>query len=155
MFCGKTCFVAIIFLIANLYTSLTGINEKDKHQFYKTLNDKQIELYENLVNERKNISMQGYVLGIIISIIVIVINMLMKNNLSNIPLICLIGSIAFVTNYLYYILSPKSTYMVLHLQNEEQKKQWLRIYRLMQYKFHSGLVFGIIAVIVMTMSICK
>ena len=81
MFCGKTCFVAIIFLIANLYTSLTGINEKDKHQFYKTLNDKQIELYENLVNERKNISMQGYVLGIVISIIVIVINMLMKNNI--------------------------------------------------------------------------
>ena len=61
-------------------------------------------------------------------------------------IVCIIGAITLVVNYFYYILSPKSSYMIEHLKDIEQNKAWLKIYRMMQIKYHIGLIFGIIAV---------
>ncbi len=44
------------------------------------------------------------------------------------------------------MLSPKSDWMLEHLQNKEEIKAWLLMYREMQYNYHMGLVLGIIAV---------
>ena len=63
-------------------------------------------------------------------------------------IVCMVGAITFTTNYLYYILSPKTTYMVQHLQNKEQIDEWLKIYRTMQVKYHIGLVLGIVAIMI-------
>ncbi len=43
--------------------------------------------------------------------------------------------------------------MLLHLSDKRQITEWLKIYRKMQYKFHLGFVFGIIAVIVFCISL--
>jgi ABC-type multidrug transport system fused ATPase/permease subunit len=53
---------------------------------------------------------------------------------------------AFLTNYFHYILSPKSDWMLNHMNNQEEVKSWLLMYREMQYNYHMGLVLGIIAV---------
>ena len=60
----------------------------------------------------------------------------------------MVGAITFTTNYLYYILSPKTTYMVQHLDNKDQIDEWLKIYRTMQVKYHVGLVLGILAIMI-------
>ena len=44
-----------------------------------------------------------------------------------------------------YILSPKTTYMIEHLNSKQQIDAWLNIYRTMQVKYHTGLVLGIVA----------
>ena len=60
----------------------------------------------------------------------------------------MVGAITFTTNYLYYILSPKTTYMIQHLEYQKQIDEWLKIYRTMQVKYHIGLVLGICAIMI-------
>ena len=62
--------------------------------------------------------------------------------------VCMVGAITLTTNYLYYILAPKTTYMIQHLDNREQNEAWLHIYRTMQVKYHTGLVLGIVAIMI-------
>ena len=155
MICGGTCIIAIIFLIANIYTILSCSNTK-KDDFYNVLSDSQKETYQKIIDERKYIYYKGYVLGIILSIITIFINKkILKLKLNNISLVCLVGTITFVTNYLFYILYPKSDYMLLHLNDKKQIEEWLKIYRKMQFKYHIGFVFGIIAVMILGYSFRK
>tara|TARA_B100000902_G_scaffold397890_1_gene462981 strand:- start:480 stop:956 length:477 start_codon:yes stop_codon:yes gene_type:complete len=150
MVCGITCIIAVIFLIANIYIMLScSNNKKDKQDFLNVLNIKQQQTYENIINERKNIYFMGYVLGIILSIIgYYLTKKLLKVRYNNVSLICFVGAVTFVTNYLFYILYPKSDYMLLHLSDKKQIEEWLSIYKKMQFKFHSGFLLGIIAVMI-------
>ena len=66
--------------------------------------------------------------------------------MNNMSLVCLVLSTSFLTNYFYYMLSPKSDWMLNHVNNKEQTRAWLLMYRDMQYNYHLGLVLGIIAV---------
>ena len=61
-------------------------------------------------------------------------------------LVCTVVATAFITNYFYYMLSPKSVWMLNYMSNQEEVKSWLLMYREMQYNYHIGLVLGIIAV---------
>lgn len=155
MICGITCIIALVFLIANIYTILSCANDKkDKTNFLNVLTSKQKDTYEKIINERKTIYYMGYVLGILLAIFTIhIMKKVLKIRFNNMSLVCLVGSIVFVTNYLFYILYPKSDYMLLHLSDKRQITEWLNIYRKMQYKFHLGFVFGIIAVIIFCISL--
>ena len=61
-------------------------------------------------------------------------------------MVCITVFIAFFTNYFYYILTPKTDWMLNHIDSREQTKAWLEMYRTMQVYYHSSLVVGIIAV---------
>tara|TARA_B100001093_G_C26364405_1_gene815940 strand:+ start:134 stop:607 length:474 start_codon:yes stop_codon:yes gene_type:complete len=149
MFCNISCFVAILFLIANVYVMLTIDCENTKNRFYRILNNSQQQKYEKIVKERKNIYFTGYIIGIILSILVILINKYIFNKrMNNGMMVCCVGAISFTTNYLYYILIPKSTYMIKHLNNQQQIEEWLKINRSMQVKYHIGLLLGIVAIMV-------
>jgi hypothetical protein len=52
----------------------------------------------------------------------------------------------FLTNYFYYILSPKSDWMLNHMGNQKETSAWLEMYREMSFNYHAGLAFGIVAV---------
>lgn len=155
MICGTTCVIALVFLIANIYTILSCANDKkDKIDFLNVLTAEQKNTYKKIINERKTIYYMGYGLGILLAIFTIfIMKKVLKIRFNNMSLVCLVGSIVFVTNYLFYILYPKSDYMLLHLSDKRQITEWLKIYRKMQYKFHLGFVFGIIAVIVFCISL--
>ena len=157
MTCSGTCFIAFVFLIANIYTILSCTsNSKLKQDFIDVLNEDQKIIYKNIIIERRNIYYFGYILGLIISLIVVILNKkLFKIRLNNISLVCLVGSITFITNYLFYILYPKSDYMLLHLNDKKQIGEWLNIYKKMQFKFHLGFIFGIIAVMIFCYSFRK
>ena len=150
MTCGITCIIAVVFLIANIYTMLScSSSKKDKQNFKNVLNINQQQIYENIIKERRNIYFIGYILGIILSIICYFISKkIFKIRFNNTSLICFIGAITFITNYLFYILYPKSDYMLLHLSDKKQIQEWLDIYKKMQFKFHMGFIFGIIAVMI-------
>jgi hypothetical protein len=118
--------------------------------FTKSLSDSQLERYKLIVSERRNIYLSGYLLGLALSAIVIVGFM---NSLNKMQMICLTGSITFLTSYFYYILSPKQDLMVLYLDNRSQRYEWQKIYKKMQFNYHVGLLLGIIAAILITMSV--
>jgi uncharacterized protein YacL len=105
------------------------------------------KMYEKISKERMHISLYGYGLGLILSLLIIFYNLkLKKNKLNTIPLVCIVMATCFLTNYFYYILSPKSDWMLNHIKSEEQIKAWLIMYREMQVNYHIGLVLGIVAV---------
>ena len=123
--------------------------------FSKTLSSEQLSKYKNIVEERKNISLRGYGLGFALAIGIIVFNMSMKKEkLTKMSMICTTASTVFIVQYLYYILSPKSDWILLHLNTQEQKERWLDIYRTMQYNCHLSVALGIIAAAALSNSFC-
>jgi|DEB0MinimDraft_6_1074348.scaffolds.fasta_scaffold01637_3 uncharacterized membrane protein YkgB len=155
MICGSTCGIALMFLIANIYVTLSSDSKlKIKENYYKTLSRNEILRYENIVNERRNIYFQGYGLGLIMSFILLALNYNNKNGLSNNSMMCVVGAVTLTVNYFYYMLAPKSDYMVLHLNKREQREEWQKINRYMQVKYHVGLLLGIVAAMLFAKS-CK
>jgi hypothetical protein len=103
--------------------------------------------YDKIRMERMNISYQGYILGVILSLLIIFYNLNIKGTkMNSISLVCTVIATAFLTNYFYYILHPKSDWMLDHLKDEQQVKAWLIMYKEMQHNYHMGFVLGIIAV---------
>ena len=70
----------------------------------------------------------------------------MNKTFSTMSMVCISTTSAFITNYFYYVLTPKKTYMLDHIDTPEQTKAWTKMYRNMQYHYHMGLFIGLIAV---------
>jgi hypothetical protein len=116
----------------------------------KSLSEPQLEKYKLIIAERRNIYLSGYLLGLSLSAIVIVGLM---DSLNKVKMVCLTGSITFLTSYFYYILSPKQDLMVLYLDNRYQRYEWQKIYKKMQFNYHIGLLLGIISSVLITMAV--
>jgi uncharacterized protein YacL len=101
--------------------------------------------YDAISKERMMISYQGYILGLCLSLVIIFYNLQIKG-VKNFPLVCTVMATCFLTNYFYYILSPKSDWMLNHMGNQKETSAWLEMYREMSFNYHAGLAFGIVAV---------
>jgi uncharacterized membrane protein YkgB len=147
MVCSTTCIIAFIFIIGKIYFYNATTNDKVVKHYREKLPTNLKNLYDKLTKERLHISLYGYGLGLIISLLIIYYNLKVKREkLNNLSLVCTVITVCFITNYFYYILSPKSDWMLNHINNQEQSKAWLQIYRTMQVNYHLGFVLGIIAV---------
>ena len=145
--CTVSCMISAIFVIGMIYFyNLTDKSKIVKHYKSSLSSDLQ-KRYEKISKERTNISYQGYALGVILSLGIIFYNFRFKRlKMNTSALVCTVIATAFLTNYFYYMLSPKTDWMLNHLQNKQEIKAWLLMYREMQFNYHMGLVLGIIAV---------
>jgi len=126
-----------------------NIIDKNKivRDYKKKLPNNLVTLYDKLSRERLMISYQGYILGFIISLFIIFYNYFYKvRKMGCFSMVCIVLATSFLTNYFYYILHPKSDWMLNHIKNPEEEKIWLIMYREMQFNYHMGLVLGIIGV---------
>ena len=69
--CGLTCSIAILFLVANIYTMLSVDCKNKKEKLYSLLNDSQKNIHHKIVEERKSIYFTGYGIGLILSFVLI------------------------------------------------------------------------------------
>jgi hypothetical protein len=139
--------ISFALIIAMIYFQNATTNNKIVLEYQKQLPTDLHNLYQKIRNERLRLNYFGYSLGFILSLIIILYNYTLKRNkLTNTSLVCLVIVVSFFTNYFYYILSPKSTYMLEHITSPEQTKAWLQMYREMQYQYHFGMVIGLVAV---------
>ncbi len=106
--------------------------------------------------ERRDIYLKGYVYGLILSVILILGNKytMKKSKMGRGGNIGVMVGVTLLTNYFYYMLSPKSDLMVTHLDEEAQRVAWQKIYRTMQVSYHSGLLLGVVASGFFGASIC-
>lgn len=147
MACSISCMISLVFIIGMIYFYEISGKSKIVNHYKSSLSSDLQKRYDKITNERKNISYQGYALGFILSLFIIFYNLKIKGvNIGNTSLICIVVATSFVTNYFYYILHPKSDWMLNHLQNKEEIRVWLQMYREMQYNYHMGLVLGIVGV---------
>jgi hypothetical protein len=104
------------------------------------------ETYRKIQQERQSIYYYGYALGFIQK------SPSHKTKLSTSHIVCIVVATSFITNYFYYMLSPKTTWMLDHIKTPEQTKAWLHMYKSMQKYYHTGLLLGIIAVALMAVA---
>lgn len=155
MVCAITCSIAIAFLVANLYVTFTVDKTKMMTEFNSLMSDPLKQRYQRIVNERRDIYLQGYALGLLISFVIIALQLRQYVRLGTLSLMCTVGAITFLVNYFYYMLTPKSDYMVIHLNEPRQRAAWQKISRTMQVKYHLGLLFGILAAVIFTKAFCQ
>ena len=139
--CSISCAISCVFIIGMIYFYNATDKSEIVKQYKATLPDDLQKKYEEITSERRNISYQGYGLGLLLSFVILY----HRRKMNTISLVCTVMSTCFLTNYFYYMLSPKSDWMLNHL-NEDQAKTWLLMYRSMSYNYHLGIVLGIIAV---------
>lgn len=147
MACSISCMISAIFIIGMIYF----YNMTDKSvivkQYKSSLSSDLQQRYAKISEERKYIGYQGYILGLVLSLGIIFYNLKIKGSkMGNTSLVCTVVATSFLTNYFYYMLSPKTDWMLNHMDKPEEVKAWLSMYREMQYNYHMGLVLGIVAV---------
>ena len=145
--CSISCVISVVFVIGMIYFYTMTDKSKIVKHYKEKLSVSLQKRYDNICEERKRISYYGFGLGFILSLCILFYNVNLKGKKMNmIHLVCLVMSTCFVTNYFYYILSPKSDWMLNHTSNQEEVRAWLQMYREMSYNYHMGLALGIIAV---------
>lgn len=145
MICRWSCLVALVFLVGMIY-STNAVNTSGVLKQYKAqLPPELATRYEKITTERRNIYYQGYALGFLVSLVVIFLNMRMSKRMGGVSVVCIVLAVSFLTNYFYYLLAPKSDWMLNHIKDPNQVKAWLHMYKTMQYYYHSGLALGLVA----------
>ena len=132
--------------------------------FIKTLDQEQQRIYFKIIMERSSIYFQGMMLGLLLGCVYLLLVGNARKSLSSVfhelsknvwgNVFAFVG-IVFVTNNIYYILKPKSTYMLNHIEKPNQIEAWLDIYKYMQNRCMTGILMGIIGYILLSYSYLK
>jgi len=146
MLCEISCIISVVFTIAMIYTMYSSPYKKNT--LMNLLTDQQKMRYLNIIYERRQISKEGYCLGLLLSIALLVFyKFFLNKRLTSGFMLCTVAASAFLTQYFYYVLSEKSDWMVLHLYTKDQRREWVKIYRKMQFNYHMGFVLGIVGIV--------
>jgi len=146
--CITQCGIAVIIIAAQIHMMLTCHRSPVFKEFVNSLSNEQINIYKSVVYERMSLYLQGQIIGLLIGICFIYLAYLNRNNQnSNIKYFNIFGLIVLISvvSYLYYSLSPKTTFMLNHLNTREQNDKWLSTYKEMKYCSITSYLFGIVA----------
>ena len=145
--CTLTCFLAAIIVVAMISMTVMINHDSFIKNYKNQLPDDIKATYNEIVAERGAIYYTGYLLGFVLSVFLILSNVYgMKKKMPVKAMVCLAVVVSTLVSYFYYILSPKTKYMVSILKTEEQREAWLKIYKSMQFYFHSSYALGAVAV---------
>ncbi len=146
------CFVSGLFgvglLGASIATNMATHEQTDKLR--QVLSPELITKYDAIVKERTSHYIQGLILGMIIAY-VILYHLKTTNRFHRISLFF---GITLFTTALYYLLMPKSDYMLNHLKSEDENKAWLSVYKTMKFRYLIGFVLGALAAIPLGNALC-
>ena len=148
--CSISCVLSFVFIVSMIYMHNATTKSQTIEKYQDQLPQDLRRIYDKIQKERLGIYYYGYVLGFILSLIIIIYNYQKSNNnkskLSTSHIFCIVVATSFITNYFYYMLSPKTTWMLEHIKTPEQTQAWLQMYKSMQKYYHIGFVLGIVAI---------
>jgi hypothetical protein len=136
--CGTACFVAVVFALSTLLFPLL-LNRDIVGGYRARLPPAAQVALKAASKERATLAFQGLVLGMIVGTGTV----LLLGKMGRAMGACVLASIAFVVQFLYYMLSPKSVWVVKHLRSTEQRKDWLRVYREYQKAYYGSIAVGV------------
>jgi uncharacterized membrane protein len=119
------------------------------------LTEEQSKKYKRITDSRKRTYFTGLAIGVVLSLLIIFLNNQSGNKLSKLHASCLTASVTLATAYFYYMLYPRTEYIITDLNTKEQREEWLKTYKKMQLNYHIGLCLGIMAVFVFSYAVCK
>jgi uncharacterized protein YacL len=150
MTCLNYCVLGAAFLGSSILTMMASKQSKNFINFKNLLNEKQMEIYQKIIKERMSIYIQGLILGVLLAVLITFNSSLKRTNK-----LCVFVVIALGVNYLFYSLHPKTTYMLLHLNSQQQNEAWLNIYKEMKIRCKIGLLLGLVGYILLGNGLCK
>lgn len=156
--CSSTLFIAFIFLLADIIFIFNTYNSSIKSEFYNNLDVGKQQIYKSIVQERTMIYMKSVFIALMSALSYMYLvprgNFFKPQNMSKFNIVALSVVIYYIVSYHMYILYPKTDYMMLHLDSENEKVAWLKVYRNMQYNFHLSFVLGFIGICILFIGIC-
>jgi hypothetical protein len=146
------CYISVLIGIGMLFaTFITCSASKEQNERFKeVLSKEQINIFNKILTERRNLYIQGLLFGFFISYFLL--RYLESSN--DFYKISFFIAIAIPVSVLYYLLMPKSDYMLNHLRTVEQNKAWLKYYKNMKQRYTLGILFGILSAIPIAYSFC-
>jgi hypothetical protein len=151
MVCRTSCLISLAFIIGYIVFSLNADKTALARAFQKSLPGALQKIYRNIVDERKKLNIHGYLLGLLLAALLLVVDhyfLKTRTPTGRWGLICFIAAVTFLTQYFYYILSPKSDWMVRHLSSSAHREAWLKVYRAYQLSYHGGIAIGILGALI-------
>jgi hypothetical protein len=145
--CSITCSISAVFIIAMIFMTNWMSTNETTQTYYKQLPENLKETYNEILKERRQIYYTGYGIGFFLAMVLIFYNLkIKKDKMGWKSMLCATISLSFITNYFYYILTPKRKMMLNSIDTPEQTKAWVEMYRTMQVYYHGSLVIGLISV---------
>lgn len=154
MTCGISFLVAIVAMVTMAYFYSATTSSQVAQKYEATLTPELRTHYHAIVAERQVLAYKGYGLGLILAIAYIWFHRGLQGKmkkifawgkLSNLSMVSIVVAMTFVTNYFYYVLSPKKAFMLNYLSGKEEIDNWTKMYREMQFNYHVGLLAGVIS----------
>mgnify|MGYP001446590553 CR=1 FL=1 len=149
MKCVNFCLIGSALLGSSLVTMATSKTSGNFKKFNDLLTDDQKKIYKDIHKERLTIYIQGLILGTLLAIFVTKQSAFKQTNN-----VCLFVTIALGVNWMYYLLYPKTKYMLEELGTKEQNKAWLAIYKEMKLRCLIGLILGAAGNILLGFGMC-
>ena len=117
MVCSLTCLFSIGLIISMVYFYNATYKSQVVRNYRNRLDKELKSTYDKIVKERRNISINGYLIGLVFSALAILYYQVISEKKMEInSLVCLVLVISFFINYFYYILSPKSDWILNHIR---------------------------------------
>lgn len=130
------CAIGITLLISSVYMSYMKRDNDKFVKFNNLLDEKQKEIYKNIVHERLKIYIMGMILGLSFALFYI------YNNKNDNYKVCKFLTIVYVIKLGFYYLYPKSPLMLYSLNEKNQVDAWADIYTDMKLRWIKSLVVG-------------
>ncbi len=144
MVCSTALTLAMGLVGASLATTFSTRALALKSEFAASLSEDQLKIYREIVNRRMSLYLQGFVIGILAGVMYL-------STLKDVrPTPMVLGTFTVIvlgSQYLYYILMPKSKWMLDNVSTPEQAQKWLAIYRYMSMRWHMGLLLGLLGAV--------
>ena len=149
MACGTACAVAIIFAISTLLFPLL-LNTKIIKSYKRELPVAAQRALKVATREGAGLAFEGLVLGMIAGAFLV----LLSGKMGKMSGVCVLAATAFVVQFMYYMLSPKSEWVLRHLHTPSERHGWLRMYREYQKAYYGSILAGIIGAGLLGYGLC-
>lgn len=154
MICYFTSLLSLLFLFSMIYMVVMVDTQSLTKNLLSKLTPEQQTLYKSIVNERKKLYFQGFLLGFLLSMLSLYL-MKTSTKLSISLIVSLTICISYVVMYFYYNLMPKQDLLVVHLDNQDAREAWIKYYNTMKINYHLSILLGLIFIGLFSLSLCK
>lgn len=135
IFCMMT-YIAVTTHLFLIFYEITGA--KEIKQMTNNFSEKQKKIYKEIQQERRIHYTYGILMGIAISILYMVNVKDIKHQ------ICTFVGISTIISQNFYLLMPKSKWMIEYLENPQDIFNWNKVYKKFQYLSVYGNFLGFI-----------
>ena len=144
-----TCLIGITLLITSIVMHTQNKDKTIFKNFENLLDEKQKDIYKNIVKERLKIYTMGMILGLSLGAYYI------YSNPKDTYLICKFFMIIYTIKLGFYYFYPKQPLMLYSLTNQKQVDAWADIYTEMKERWVKSLFIGLIGYFFLSMYICS